>query len=156
MSQVLQFRELNQLENEIIDQYYCRLKQAAMQCGFENTDKEVKSQIIQKTTDAQLRNNGLFEPDTGLHELLQYGRTNEATIRQKKAMEDSLARKSVEVNSKRNISVNSSSAPVDRVVYKPRTKKQPGGNTSNSAVRTNRPKECFSCSGSLVRAVQRN
>ena len=143
--EVFQFNELNQLENETIDQYYCRLEQAAMHCGFENTDKEVKSQIIQKTTDAKLRNKGLFEPNTGLQELLQYGRTNEATIRQKKAMEDTLARKTVEVNSKGNASVNSSSTPVHRVVHKPRTKKQPGGYTSNSAVGSSRPKVCFSC-----------
>ena len=146
--EVFQFRELNQLENETIDQYYCRLKQAAMHCGFENIDKEVKSQIIQKTTDAKLRNKGLFEPNTGLQELLQYVRTNEATIRQKKAMEDSLARKTVEVNSKGNASVNSSSTPVHRVtvVHKPRTKKQP--------VRSSRPKVCFSCGGSFPHVGQ--
>ena len=83
--EVFNFRESTQLPGEDLDTFYSRLKQLAVNCGFANTDGEIKSQIIQKCSLSKLREEGLCKPGLTLSDLLKYGRTLERSKSQAKS-----------------------------------------------------------------------
>ena len=91
--ELFNFRQAQQLPNEDLDTYYARLKQLSLNCEFSNPEKEIKSQIIQKTSCSKLRDEGLCNPSRSLADLLKYGRTQEATKRQCKLMEEQMVTK---------------------------------------------------------------
>ncbi len=74
--EIAQFRTLRQKKGEKIDSYHTRLRQAATTCSFADTDKEIKSHIIQTMTDDKVRKKGLSKTMT-LAEILSEARNNE-------------------------------------------------------------------------------
>ena len=85
--EVFNFRSLVQLEEEPIDKYLTRLREAASRCGFADTDTEIKHQIVFSCSSRKVRRKALHD-DPSLLELLKYARTLEKTTAQVKAMED--------------------------------------------------------------------
>lgn len=85
------FRSMRQLAGESLAAYHTRLKQQATNCQFANgtLDNELKSHIIQTTTDNKLRRKGLRETLT-LTQVLTEGRNNELSDLQGREMESSL------------------------------------------------------------------
>lgn len=84
------FRRLRQNKDETIDSYHTRLRQACSTCGFEDTDGEIKSHIIQTTTDSKLRKVGLRDDQKTLNDILDLGRNNELCQAQNMDMERQL------------------------------------------------------------------
>ena len=76
--EVFNFRRTHQNPGESIDSFYTRLKQASKHCEFADAQKEIRSQIIQQTAEAAVRDKGLREPTWTLDQLLDYGRGLEA------------------------------------------------------------------------------
>ena len=109
------------------DTYYARLKQLSLNCEFSNPEKEIKSQIIQKTSCR------LCNPSMSLADLLKYGRTQEATKRQCKLMEEQMVTKP---------------SAVQKVIYKnkPQQSKQnhQKSRTENVKCKSN---TCYNCGG---------
>ena len=88
--EIYNFRKAQQGPNEMLDEYYSRLKQLGANCEFTNIDKEIKSQIIQKGRSEKLRREGLCKEDISLTALLKLGRTFESSEAQSKAIEEGL------------------------------------------------------------------
>ena len=86
--EVFTFRQTQQKSGETIDQFHARLQQMSKNCNFEDKNREIKSQIIQKCLMHKIRDKGLSEVNITLHQLLTYGRTLEATVQQAKIMSD--------------------------------------------------------------------
>ena len=84
--EVFVFRQAEQQTDETLDKFNARLKQLAKNCNFHETDKEVRSQIIQKCRMSKVREKGLSDADISLPNLLKYGRTLEAILTQGQAM----------------------------------------------------------------------
>ena len=82
------FRSMRQLSSETVAAYHTRLKKQAVNCEFGNAnlDNEIKSHIIQTTTDSKLRRKGLRETLT-LAQVLTEGRNNELSSAQNQEME---------------------------------------------------------------------
>ena len=56
--EVYKFRQAKQQQDEGIDAFLTRLRQLSINCEFPDTDKEVKSQIIQGCSSTRLRRRG--------------------------------------------------------------------------------------------------
>ena len=84
--EVFTFRQTQQKSEETIDQFHARLQQMSKNCNFEDKNREIKSQIIQKCLMHKIRDKGLSEVNITLPQLLTYGRTLEATVQQAKIM----------------------------------------------------------------------
>ena len=84
--EVFVFRQAAQLTDETLDKCNARLRQLSKNCNFHETDREVRSQIIQKCLLSKFREKGLSDTDISLSNLLKYGRTLEATLTQGQAM----------------------------------------------------------------------
>ncbi|XP_033112572.1 uncharacterized protein LOC117113377 [Anneissia japonica] len=84
------FRRLRQKSDEKLDSYHTRLRKAAGTCNFQSIDQELKSHIIQTTTDSKLRKQGLKEDGLTLAEILQIGRSNELAQVQNSDLEKDL------------------------------------------------------------------
>ena len=84
--EVFTFRQTQQKSGETIDQFHARLQQMSKNCNFEDKNREIKSQIIQKCLMHTIRDKGLSEVNITLPQLLTYGRTLEATVQQAKIM----------------------------------------------------------------------
>ena len=67
---------------------HARLQQISKNCNFQDKNREIKSQIIQKCSMPKIRDKGLSEVNITLPQLLTYGRTLEATVQQAKIMSD--------------------------------------------------------------------
>lgn len=89
--EVFVFRQARQGPEENLDQFHQRLKQLSTNCTFTEADREIKSQIIQKCKMDKVRDKGLREKDITLVNLLQFGRTLEATMLQSKLMASNVA-----------------------------------------------------------------
>ena len=53
------FRSMKQEEDESVDQYYTRLKSAALRCEFYDVDREVRDQIVMHGSSSNLRKKAL-------------------------------------------------------------------------------------------------
>ena len=84
--EVFVFRQAAQHTDETLDTFNARLRQLAKNCNFPKTDREVRSQIIQKCLLSKVREKGLSDTDIALAHLLKYGHTLEATLSQGLAM----------------------------------------------------------------------
>ena len=62
--EVFVFRQAEQHADETLDKFNARLKQLAKNCNFHETDREVRSQIIQKCRLSKVREKGLKEHET--------------------------------------------------------------------------------------------
>ena len=104
-----------------------------MNCEFSNPEKEIKRQIIQKTSCSKLRDEGLCNPSRSLADLLKYGRTQEATKRQCKLMQEQMVTKP---------------SAVQKVNYKnkPQQSKQNHQKSRTENVKRKR-NTCYNCGG---------
>ena len=84
--EVYLFRQSAQQHGETLDKFYARLLQMSRNCDFGDAAREIKSQIIQKCALTKVRDKGLRDTNLVLTDLLQFGRTLEATTSQVKAM----------------------------------------------------------------------
>lgn len=84
--EVYVFRQAAQLGSESLDKFHARLRQLAKNCNFNDLDREVRSQIIQRCQLGKVRDKGLSDAHITLSELLKFGRTLEATNAQGQAM----------------------------------------------------------------------
>ena len=62
--EVFTFRQTQQISGETIDQFHARLQQMSKNCNFEEKNREIKSQIIQKCLIHTIRDKGLGEVNT--------------------------------------------------------------------------------------------
>ena len=80
------FRQAKQIVGETLDQCHARLQQLAKKCNFQNKNREIKSQIVQKCLPLKIRDKGISEANITLEQLLTYGHTLEANVPQYKNM----------------------------------------------------------------------
>ena len=73
------FPQAKQDQGETIIAYSTRLKQLAKTCEFTDTDREIKSQIIQNCRSTKLRRKALTNSTIRLQALLDLGKTMELT-----------------------------------------------------------------------------
>ena len=85
--EVYNFRSLQQLENEPIDTYITRLREAGSRCGFTDPDKEIKHQVVFSCASKTIRRKALSEDPT-LDDLIKFARSLEKTNTQAKIMEN--------------------------------------------------------------------
>lgn len=85
--EVYVFRQANQKQAETLDQFQTRLRQLAETCEFQNTDREVKSQIVQGCTSTRLRRKALRDTKLTLTDLLSHGRAMETSETQAQGIE---------------------------------------------------------------------
>ena len=76
-SEVYVFRKAKQESGENISAFHTRLRRLAMTCEFENTDREIKTQIVQNCLSHKLRMKALQNPDLTLTQLLDAGKAME-------------------------------------------------------------------------------
>ena len=84
------FRRLRQETGETIDVYHTRLRKAAASCDFADVDGEIKSHVIQTTTDSKLRKQGLTDDTLTVRDIVVAGRNNELAQVQNAEMEKDL------------------------------------------------------------------
>ena len=84
--EVYNFRSLIQMEGESIDRYLTRLREAAGRCGFTDSKKEIKHQIVFSCTSKKVRRKALSE-DPSLDDLVKYARSLEKTSTQANIIE---------------------------------------------------------------------
>ena len=80
------FRQLAQEQDESVDKFVTRLREAANRCDFHDKEREIKDQIVQKCFSDRLRRKALRE-DPSLTDLLSAARAMETADAQAKAME---------------------------------------------------------------------
>ena len=73
---IYQFREIVQGDNEPFLTFVNRLREVAKHCEFPDMDKEVKRQIIQKTSNRKVRQKAL-EKELAYDEILNIGLADE-------------------------------------------------------------------------------
>ena len=71
-----------QAADQKLDSFHTKLRGLSKYCGFENTDCEIKSQIIQNCQDLKVREKGLIETEITLQHLLVYARSLESVRQQ--------------------------------------------------------------------------
>ena len=76
------FRKEVQAADQKIDSFHTKLRGLSKYCGFENTDCEIKSQIIQNCQDLKVREKGLIDTEITLQQLLVYARSLESVRQQ--------------------------------------------------------------------------
>ncbi len=74
---VFMFREQVQKPGESVDQFVTRLRAQAKHCGFTDTSKEIRAQVLQKTINKKLRREVLKHPTWTLNEVLAEARAIE-------------------------------------------------------------------------------
>ena len=84
--EVYKFRQARQESNAGIDAFLTRLRQLSLNCEFPDTDKEVKSHIIQGCSSSRLRRRALREDQT-LDNLLKLARAMEMSDKQASEIE---------------------------------------------------------------------
>ena len=89
------FRQLHQQAGETVDQFAARLRTQAANCGFVDTEDQIRDQLIERITDGSLRRKLLETPNIKLAAVLQTARTWEATRAQAKGMSASAADNSI-------------------------------------------------------------
>lgn len=75
---IFHFREAAQKPGETIDQFLARLRGLARHCEFQDTDAEIRAQIVQKTSDKSLCREILKHPAWSLADVLTEARSREA------------------------------------------------------------------------------
>ena len=71
---VYKFRQAKQEKGEDITAFYIRLKQLPRTCEFADSDKEIKSQIVQNCESSRLRRKALSDPEMTLVKLIDTAR----------------------------------------------------------------------------------
>ena len=84
---IYQFRKATQDENETMDKFHMRLRQLSQDCGFTDTDKEIRTQIVQGCSSSRLRRKILQESGKSLEDILKMARAMELSETQAENME---------------------------------------------------------------------
>ena len=84
--EVYVFRKAKQESDESISAFHTRLRRLAMTCEFANTDREIKTQIVQNCLSHKLRMKALQNPDLTLTQLLDAGKAMEMSKTQAENM----------------------------------------------------------------------
>ncbi|XP_013403532.1 uncharacterized protein K02A2.6-like [Lingula anatina] len=85
--EIFKFRSCKQEPSETIDSYHIKLRQIGANCGFENLDREIKSQFIQGCTSHKLRIKALSDQTLTLNNLLTHARALELSEQRSHIME---------------------------------------------------------------------
>ena len=120
--EINQFRSCVQKQGQTLDQYYSLLCKLASTCGFDNNDKEIRTQIIQNCSSGRVRRKALREKLT-LQQILDFARSIDLSEYQASHMENS----SVPVETVNH--AYQDKACRGKAKYKPQ---QRGSNTGNS------------------------
>ena len=80
------FRQLKQMTEETIDQYYTRLRQQAIIREFSDSEHEIKIQLVEALLSSRVRRK-VIQEDLILADTLAYARTLEITDKVVKALE---------------------------------------------------------------------
>ena len=80
------FRQIKQESGKSIDEFHRRLKEKARACEFHDEDSEIKTQIIDKASDAGLRRKALRK-QLDLKSVLDYGKTLEKSDQSARKLE---------------------------------------------------------------------
>ena len=73
------FRQMKQLSDETLHQYFIRLKEQAAKCNFTDTDREIKQQIELITSNNKLRQYSFQHQDKILQEISSIRKTFESS-----------------------------------------------------------------------------
>ena len=92
---VFQFRQAKQNQTEDIASYLTRLRQLATTCDFSDTNRELKSQLIQGCRSNRLRRKALTDPTLTLDKLFEMARAAELADAQSSVMTGEPATESV-------------------------------------------------------------
>ena len=84
--EVVKFRQEEQREGETIDSFCTRLRQLALRCDFDNTDREIKIQLLSGTNSKRLKRRALRD-EHDLEGILKLARSLEIADRQALEME---------------------------------------------------------------------
>ena len=141
------FRQLSQDEDESIDKFVTRLREAAGRCNFHDKDREIKDQIVQKCHSDRLRRKALREDPT-LDNLIAAARAMEMADCQAKTMEDANVMR-VRTKSKSVSAV--SELCVNKVSQRGKAKTKKDINKFKSTEKT-----CFSCGGAWPHPARRS
>ena len=87
--EVYRFRSYRQESGDSIDKFHLRLRELTTNCGFANTDKEIKSQVIQGCHSSRLRRKILQDADKSLNDILKMARAMELSDQHAGEMEGS-------------------------------------------------------------------
>jgi transposase InsO family protein len=130
------FRREKQNAGESLDTFHTRLRQLAMTCAFENTDREIKTQIVQSCLSSRLRRRALRE-DLTLPKLLEYGRALEVSETQASGIEES---------QRNHVSVNAVKSHQKKNPWKPNAQKSKHESKHKS---NKKSATCYNCGGSF-------
>ena len=81
MSEKDVFRQAQERQDEMLDQFHMQLRELTRNCEFGDIDKEIKIQVVEKCTSIRVRRKALLE-QISLEDLLKYGRTMKTSDRQ--------------------------------------------------------------------------
>ena len=84
---IYKFRQAQQNKEEDFPSYLTRLRQLAVNCNFTETERELKTQIIQGCASSRLRRKALSEPSMTLEKLIETARASETANIQASGME---------------------------------------------------------------------
>ena len=136
--EICKFRRLRQSRDETIDAYQTRCKQQGKLCSFADLDAELKSHILQTTTDSKLRKKGLGE-NLSLEQVLKEGRNNELCRAQNADMERVLKKESQ--------SQNNTTQEVNRLYNKPKERSHKKPSSQQTQERSGSRGTCNFCAG---------
>ena len=125
------FRQLAQEQDESVDKFVTRFREAANRCDFHDKGREIEDQIVQKCSSDRLRRKALRE-DPSLTDLLSAARAMETADAQARAMESPSILK---------VSQQSKSS-------KERVDEQSANKNEQKEQSDGAKKECFNCGGS--------
>ena len=84
---IYKFRQAQQNKEEDFSSFLTRLRQLAVNCNFTETERELKTQIIQGCASSRLRRKALSEPSMTLEKLIETARASETANIQASGME---------------------------------------------------------------------
>ena len=93
--EVYKFRQVKQEKGEDIASLLTRLRQMAVTCEFADTDREIKTQLIQGCTSSRLRRKALSDPAMTLNQMVEQGRAAELSELQATGIEKEFQQMSV-------------------------------------------------------------
>ena len=132
--EIYNFRQLMQLSDEKLHQYYTRLRTQALKCDFkEQLEVELKRQIEHGTNMPLLRRHSFRKPELTLEQLLMYGKDLEDTEFRTEIFDDTKKKTEQEINRIEKFGKNK---------YK--------GGKGNNQIANNKGtanKKCFRCGG---------
>ena len=85
--EIFKFRQLRQQEDESLDSFHTRLRRAATNCDFHDSELEIEQQIVVGGKSSTIRKKALRNPEYTLKDMLVDGRGKESSLYQSKDIE---------------------------------------------------------------------